>query len=185
MNHRGSFLLVVLALSLAGCGKDENKKEKPEEKTAEKAPATESRVKHGTNDEVTVTVETNLQQTIGLQTTALEAAQLKPEVKAYGHVMDASGLASLVADLVTAQAAQQASEAELKRLKTLAAQNNASERAVQTAEATAVHDQAQVQSVRLRLLAGWGNAIAQRNDLPEFVQSLGSLSGALVELEVP
>src|SRR5262249_15499854 len=46
-------------------------------------------------------------------------------------------------------------------------------------------DQAQVQAVRLRLLASWGSAISQRTDLPEFVQSLGALSSAVVELEVP
>ena len=185
MKHQNFLVVLLLALLLAGCGKGKDEKDKPEEKGGEKAPAAESRVKHGTNDEVFVTIETNLQQKIGLETASLEPAQVRPEVKAYGHVLDPSGLASLVADMVTAQAAQQASQAELTRLKTLASQNNASERSVQAAEATAAHDQAQTQSVRLRLLAGWGSAISQRNDLPEFVQSLGSLASALVELEVP
>lgn len=184
MKKQNLLTVLLLAVLVAGCGKGEDKKEKPDEKGGGKAPA-ESRVKHGTNDEVIVTVETNLQQTIGLKTASLEPAQVSPEVKAYGRVLDPSALASLVADLVTAQAAQQASQAELARLKTLASQNNASERSVQAAEATAAHDQAQAQSVRLRLLASWGNAIAQRNDLPEFVQSLGSLASALVQLEVP
>jgi hypothetical protein len=35
------------------------------------------------------------------------------------------------------------------------------------------------------LLASWGNAIAQRNDLPDFVQSLSSLAASLVQLQVP
>lgn len=180
------FALVLSSLLLAGCNKPDDKKEKPAEATAEKPGAEpESRVKHGTNGEVSVTVETKLQQTIGLQVAPLESAQLNPEVKGYGHVVDPSGLASLVADLVTVEAAGQASEAELNRLKTLAAQSNASERAVQAAQAAAVHDQAQIQSIRLRLLAGWGKGISERNDLPQFVQSLGSLSSALVQLEIP
>lgn len=168
-----------------GCAKEEEKKDASKEAAPEKGAGAETRVQRGTNGEVTVTVETNLQQTIGLQTAAIEGAQLSPTIKAYGRVLDPSSLAALAGDLVTAEAGQQASQAELRRLKTLAAQSNASERAVQAAEATAVHDQAQAQSVRLRLLAAWGGAISDRQDLPEFVQSLGSLQSALVELEIP
>jgi hypothetical protein len=182
MNLRDCLSLITLAALLAGCA--EQKKEQPKEATSEKAAEPESRVKHGTNGEVMVTVEAKLQQTIGLQTAPLAPAQLSPEIKAYGRVLDISPLASLVAELATAEAAGQASQAELKRLKTLAAQNNASERAVQNAQAAATHDQAQIQSVRLRLLATWGSGIAQRNDLPDFVQSLGSLASALIQIEV-
>jgi multidrug efflux pump subunit AcrA (membrane-fusion protein) len=91
----------------------------------------------------------------------------------------------LVTDLASAQAAGEASQAEVKRLQTLAAQNNASQRALQTAEAAAARDHAQVEAARLRLLASWGGAIAQKTDLMGFVQSLGSLAAALVELDVP
>jgi multidrug efflux pump subunit AcrA (membrane-fusion protein) len=42
-----------------------------------------------------------------------------------------------------------------------------------------------VESARLRLLAGWGSAIAERHELTSFVQSLSSLSNVLVQLEVP
>jgi len=122
---------------------------------------------------------------MGLETAALAPAQLKPEVKGYGRVLDISPLATLVAELTTAQATSDASQAELKRLQTLAAQNNASERALQSAEAVATREQAQVASARLRLLASWGSAIAERKDLPAFVQSLSSLANALVQLDLP
>jgi hypothetical protein len=183
MKLRDWLALLCLTVFLAGCSKE--KKEEPKEMTAEKTAKPESRVKHGTNGEVIVTVEVKVQQTIGLQTAALASAQLNPEIKTYGRVLDVSPLASLVAELMTAEAAGEASQAELKRLKTLAAQSNASERALQSAQAAAVHDQAQIQSIRLRLLASWGGAISQRSDLPDFVQSLGSLASALVQLEVP
>ena len=153
----------------------------PPEKKAE----AESRVKRGPNGEVILTLDAATQKLMGLQTTALESARLHPELKAYGRVLDISPLAALAAELTTAQAASEASQAELKRLKTLAAQNNASVRAVQAAEAAAVRDRAQVESVRLRLLANWGSAIAQRHDLPALVQALGSLASALVELDAP
>jgi hypothetical protein len=188
MNARNFFMWVVSGMLLAGCGSEKKKEEAKDvkETASEKAaPETESRVKHGTNGEVIITVEAKLQQTIGLQTAGLEAAQLSPELKAYGRVLDPSGLASLVAEFVTADAASQASQAEFKRLKILAEQSNASERAVQTAQAAAVHDQAQLQSVRLRLLAGWGSAISQRSDLPDLVAALGSQSSALVQVQIP
>jgi multidrug efflux pump subunit AcrA (membrane-fusion protein) len=186
MNCKDLFAFVVLAALLAGCGKQKDEKDEPKQATSEKAAGEpESRVKHDTNGEVTVTVEIKLQQKIGLQTAALEPAQLSPELRAYGRVLDPSGLASLAGDLMTAEAAAQASQAELKRLKTLAAQSNASDRALQAAQSAAVHDLAQVQSVRLHLLASWGSAISQRNDLGDLVQSLGSLASALVQLEVP
>ncbi|HWV98243.1 MAG TPA: hypothetical protein VNZ64_00995 [Candidatus Acidoferrum sp.] len=153
--------------------------------SAEKRSDAESRVKKGPNGETILTLDAAIQKAMGLQTAALAAAQLNPEMKAYGRVLDISPLASLVAELITAQAANDASQAELKRLKTLAVQNNASERAVQAAEAAAVRDQTQVESARLRLVTTWGSGISERKDLPAFVQSLGSLASALVELDVP
>ncbi len=166
----------------------------PENHPAPKNPVTasqpeakaepESRVKHGPNGDTIITLDAATQKTIGLQTTTLEPARLEPELKAYGRVLDISPLAASAADLTAAQATSEASQAELKRLKTLAAQSNASERALQAAEAAAVRDQTQVESVRLRLLANWGGAIAQRQDLPELVRSLGSLASALVQLNV-
>jgi hypothetical protein len=130
-------------------------------------------------------VDQATQKLMGLETAPLAAAKLKPEVRGYGRVLDVSPLATLVAELTTAQAASDASQAELKRLQTLAAQNNASERALQSADAAAARDQAQAASARLRLLVNWGSAIAERKDLSSFVQSLSSLAEALVQLDLP
>lgn len=152
---------------------------------AESSEKTESRLKHGTNGAVIVTLDAATQKVMGLQTAALAGSRLSPETKAYGRVLDVSPLVSLVAELVPAQAAGDVSTKELSRLKTLAAQNNASERALEAAEAAAARDQAQVESVRLRLLANWGRAIAGRADLVAFVQSLVASSNALVQLDVP
>jgi hypothetical protein len=186
MKFRTRLAVVALAALIAGCAeKNEEKAKEGTEEKAEKAPEPESHVKHGTNGEVIVTLDAKTQTTMGLRTAPLQPAQLSPEVKAYGHVLDPSSLASTVADLVTAEAAGQASQAELGRLKTLASQNNASERAVHNAQAVAVHDHAQIQAIRLRLLASWGSAISQRTDLAQFVESLGSLDSAVVQLEVP
>jgi hypothetical protein len=173
---------LLAALLVAGCSPASKEAAAP---SPAKPAEPESRVKHGTNGEVVITLDAATRKIMGLQTTALAATQLKPEVKGYGRVLDASPLVSLLAELTVAQAASEASLAELKRLKTLVEQNNASERALQAAQAAAVRDQAQVESARLRLLSGWGSAIAWREDLPAFVRSLGSLASVLVEVDLP
>jgi hypothetical protein len=185
MKLRFHFVVAVLFVAALMTACSPSNKETPAAAPPAKPAEPESRVKHGTNGEVVITLEAATQKVMGLQTTALAPARLSPEVKAYGRVLDASPLVSLVAELTVAQAASEASQAELKRLKTLAAQNNASERALQSATAAAIRDQAQVESTRLRMLAGWGSVIAGRDNLPAFVQSLGSLASVLVELDLP
>ena len=176
------FAAFVAAVLVTGCSRSAKE---PAAEPPAKSAEPESRVKHGTNGEVVITLDAATQKAMGLQTTALAPAELRPEIKAYGRVLDTSALATLVAELAVAHAASEASQADLRRLKTLAGENNASERALQTAEASAVRDQAQVESARLRLVSGWGNAVAERKDLPAFVQSLSSLASVLVELDLP
>lgn len=185
MKYRCQLLFVwcCLAALLAGCsppGKDAPARDA----AAAATPEPESRVQHGTNGEVFLSLDAATQKIMGLQTTSLADAQLSPEIKGYGHVLDPSPLVMLVTDLTTAEAQSAASAAELKRVKTLAAQDNASQRALQSAEAAAVRDLALSASARARLISGWG-AIAQRDDLPAFVQSLASLDKALVQIDVP
>jgi hypothetical protein len=151
---------------------------------AEKPKEEESRVQHATNGETIVKLDAETQKLMGLQTSVLEPAELKKEIKCFGKVLDSATLASSVADLATAQTASAASQAELQRLRTLAAQSNASARALETAQAAAARDSAQAEAARLRLLSSWGTAIADRQDLPAFVQSLGKLDSVLVQLNL-
>jgi len=197
MKTKATFFIPVLlsGLVIAGCSKEsgdskdakdaKDAKEPPAAAAAEKTAEPESHVKRGTNGEVVITLDAATQKLMGLQVAPLAPASLPPEIKSYGRVLDASPLASLIGELAAAQAASAASQADLRRLQTLAAQNNASERALQTAEATAARDRAQFESGRLRLVAGWGNAIAARQDLPALVQSLGSLASVLVQIDLP
>ena len=184
LNICGVVLLLLIALSLiTGCAQKDKDEAKPP--AGEKAAEPEAHVKHGTNGETIVTFDAATQKLMGLQTTALQPAQLAPELKGYGHVLDVAPLTTLVSDLMAARAASAASQAEVVRLKTLAAQNNASERSLQAAEAAAARDQSQAESARLRLLSAWGRAIAELPDLPAFVQSLSALTSALVQLDLP
>jgi len=151
----------------------------------EQAAAPPGRVKRNADGDVILTLDAATRKVMGLQTAVLAPTRVNPELKAYGRVLDATPLASLVAESVTAQAARDTSEAELKRLQTLAAQGNASQRALETAEAAVVRDRALVASVRQRLVASWGSAIAERKDLAEWVNSIVSLAAVVVELDVP
>lgn len=165
-------LIIGAALSLiCGCGHQETA---PEEK-----PST------GAAENNSVTLDREAQERIGIKTAAAEAAQLNPELKGYGHVVDPATLAAEVGDVATARAANDASQAELTRLKTLSAQNNASERALQAAEATAAHDATALDVARLKLLANWGKAVSERQDLGDLVGSLGKLETALVRIDLP
>ena len=178
----------MLALSLAGCSpgaKDAAPSEaKDAAKPGEKAAA-EPTVKRDDRGNVTVRVAADIQKLMGLKTMPLTPARLAPEVKGYARVLDITSLTMAATDLASAKPAAAASQAELGRLKTLAGQNNASERALQTAGAAAAKDEMQITSARLRLLSAWGAAIAERAEQPAFIQALTSLSNVLAQVEVP
>ena len=156
-----------------------------EKAAAEKPEETHVSLKRDENGNVVITLDNETQESMGLQVAHPAAATFSPELKGYGHALDPAPLASLLAELASAQAAYNASSNELARLKTLSNQGNASARALQTAEAAAQHDQLAAQSARDRLLLSWGKAIAGRNDLAAFVQSLTSQNTVLVRVDLP
>src|SRR5262249_43796676 len=132
-----------------------------------------------------LTLDTKTQTAMDLQVAVLQPTQLSPEKKAFGRIQDVTDLVTQVFNLASARTASRASQAELERLKTLAQQNNASQRSLQTAEAAASRDQLQVETAQLHLAQTWGSALAGRNDLPAVAQSLAALSNALVLAQIP
>ena len=132
-----------------------------------------------------MTLDAETQNRIGLKVESPLAAQWQPELKGYGRVLDPAPLAALMADLVQAHVAMETSQREFERLKTLAEQNNASVRAMQTAEAAAKRDQVTVESRRTKLALGWGKAILERGDPPAFVRSLTTGEPTLVRVDLP
>jgi len=184
MNSPRFSVLLVATLSiaaLAGCSKSDEEAAPGSEAEAEQP----SRVKQGANGEVVVVLDADTQKIMGLQTATLAAAKLSAEIKCYGRVVDPTMLSAAVAESISARASVDASQKELERLKSLAAQDNASVRALESAEATAKRDTAQAASARAHLLAATGKAIADRADLPAFVQSLASGESALVRMDLP
>jgi hypothetical protein len=160
-------------------------KERKVEAAREKPVATKPRASFGTNGEPVVTLDEETQKRIALKVQQVAPGTIIPELKGYGRVLDPAPLAALSAELAAAEAALAASRKEFDRLRVLSEQQNASDRALQGAEAVARRDEIGVESVRLRLVSGWGKAIAERADLADFVRSLVSLESALVRIDLP
>lgn len=155
-----------------------------DEHPAESAAAEESLTRDPDGNAV-IKLNAETQRTIGLAVAHPESAQLAPEVKGFGRILDPAPLAALMTELSTSQSAYAASSNDLARLQSLAGQGNASERALQTAQAAAQRDLAALQSAKNRLFLTWGVEIANRENLPEFVQSLVGLEKLLVRIDLP
>ena len=182
MNSRHIFIALLagmIASLLTACSKSGVEKE------GEKAKAEETHVKRDARGEMAVMLDVEAQKRIGLKVESPAAMQWQPEAKGYGLVLDPAPLASLMAELAPAHVAAETSQREFERLKTLAGQNNASVRALQAAESTAKRDQLLVESLRTKLVLGWGKAVLERDDPPAFVKSLASREKALVRVDIP
>jgi len=151
----------------------------------EKPAAEESRIKHDEKGRVVISMDDETQGNIGLLVAKPAAVQLNPELKSYGRVLDPAPLAVLMTELASAQAAYFVSSNELARLKSLAGQGNASERALQTTQAAALRDQLAIRSATDRLALSWGKGVAEQNDLPGFIQTLTTQNAVLVRIDLP
>ena len=134
-----------------------------------------------------VKLDSEGQRHAGLETAPLEAAALKPEVKAYGRVVDPAPLSAQVVEFANARAALEASTKEFNRLRVLHIpdQNISSTRALEGAEAAMIRDQIALDAAQLKLVTAWGKPVATQPDLLAFVHSLASLQIALVRVDVP
>lgn len=143
------------------------------------------RVTLGTSGGATVTLDGETQERIALKVESVTPANESRESKGYGRVLDPAPLAALATELASAQAALAASQKDFDRLKLLNAEKNASDRALQVAEAAARRDQILVESEHTRLALAWGKSIAERADLPAFLRSLTSLESVVVRIDLP
>jgi len=161
-------------------------KERATEAAGEQAVTAESRVRQDINGNISVSLDLNTQKLIGLQTATLAGATLKPEVKGHGRTLDPTPLIGFLSEIASTRAALDASSKDFQRVKTLFAQDqNASAKALETAEATMKHDQNALNTAKAQLVTAWGVAIADRSDLADFVQSLSKLETVLVRLDLP
>ncbi len=125
------------------------------------------------------------QTTAGLVTAQPKAVETKPELKAFGRALDASAIAVSLGDIEGAQVARDASAKEFERVQLLRSQgDNASARMLETAEAAMKRDRVLLASAQARLMAAWGPALVERNDLPALAASLLKQKAALVRIDL-
>lgn len=180
---------IVLGFILGGAvvgfyGRRPHEQVAPREEPPEPATAP-SFVQRGTHGETVLKLAPDIQSRIGLKVAPLHTTSVKPEVKAFGRVLDPAPLIALLVERAGAQAALEASTKEFERLTALAQTQNTSRRALETAEAAMKRDQVALESVPPRLALGWGQAIASRPDLPAFARALASQELALVRVDLP
>ena len=152
---------------------------KPEEEAAD-----QSFVQQDANG-VRIKLDRDTQVRMGLKVAPLAPVQVQPEVKAFGRVLDPAPLVQEMAERASAQAALEASTKEFDRLKTLVQGQNASARALESAEAAVKRDQATFDAAQARLLLAWGKALASRQDLPALVGSLSDQEAAIIRVDLP
>jgi len=109
---------------------------------------------------------------------------LPAETKAYGRVLDPAPLLAALTEVQAARVDLTSAEQEFARAKKLNAEGeNVSTQVVETTGAAVERDRLQLEAARGRLVAGWGDALAARADLPALVQRLLSQQAALVRLD--
>ncbi|MGN2247945.1 hypothetical protein ACFWZ3_14770 [Frateuria sp. GZRR35] len=101
------------------------------------------------------------QARLGLRVASLAQGEMPPTTRAVADVLDPAPLAKAIDELEAAQAAARASRAELVRTQALlAAEGNASRKALEAAQAQAAADQARLREARVALRSAWGDDLA-------------------------
>ncbi len=176
-------LAAVLAIGALIFGYAQMRKERVADAAADQPVTAASGVQTDANGGTVITLDSKTQELIGLQTATLAAATRSPERKAYGRVLDSAVLVALQNDAAAARAALQAAQREYDRLKKLSAEDNASARALETAEAEMRRAQSALETAEAQLLAAGGKAVAGMS--PDFFQALARQECVLVRLDLP
>lgn len=151
-----------------------------EAEVQEKAPPV--RVERTDAGESVLSLNRATMERLKLRVEPLKAVTVQPRLRAFATVVDPGPLSDLLVDLEQSEVAAKTSSMELKRQQGLRAQDNASQRALEQAEAAAMKDgltQRGLQN-RLRLLAG---SEIRRVDLDRLIPGILQGTQALVRVE--
>lgn len=160
-------LMAFLAIGLAGCSRP-----------AAEAPA-------AAPDKAGVTIDDETQTRIGLKIESPVATQWQPEIHATGRVVDPLVFTAAAADYEAARAAATASQSELERMQKLAAGDNASPRALETAQAAAARDVLAFKSAQAKFTTDWGVHLAAQTNLDVYAGKLQTDDNSLIKLSLP
>jgi hypothetical protein len=136
----------------------------------------------------TIQLDPQVIEQAGIELTPLAAANRRGASQGYARALDLSPLASIASDIVTAQAAVDASQAELKRLETLsAADQAASQREVEAARAQATADKAKLALACQRITLEYGAGLSRLGcgAMAGLVRDAASGNAALLRIDMP
>lgn len=143
-------------------------------------------VEHSKDGEVSVKLEEEERQQMGLRTQPVAKAAFQPEIKAFGRVLNATDLPLLQAEITVAEVALKGSKAAFDRLKKLNGEvGNVSAQKVEEADEAMKKDEVAVQAARVKLMSAWGQGVAGRADLAALTERLAANKAALVRLDLP
>ena len=130
-----------------------------------------------------VSLDAETQARLGLKSESPLAMAWQPETKGFGRVIDAATLTAAVTELDSARVAAEVSIQELARQKTLAAQDNASARALETAKAAFSLANSAYAAAEAKFKLEWGSALADATS--EIISDASNGKLALVRIDLP
>lgn len=182
--HLFTIIAVVAVLSWALWRGVTHKQGAGEEHPVEKPAAEEAEPEH---EDLVVVLEKEKWKAVGVEMSEPEKSELAPRRVAFGRVLDPSPLVALDADLAAAEAGTGASRAEFERTqKLLAAGENTSRKAFETAEAQFRADEIKGDALRRQAVLQWGMALPAGDAVKRraFVESLVHGDAALVRADL-
>jgi hypothetical protein len=126
------------------------------------------------------------QSAAGIQLAQPQPAVVPATVKGYGRVLDPAPIISLKLEADAARAALGASSKEFDRVQGLFARNqNASARALETAEAAVLRDRALLSAAEARFQSSLGPRVSAMDTLSNLMTELANFRWTLARLDVP
>ena len=185
--HRTAIALLVAAagMAIALSRLPRARADEDEEKPITSSAAQISRDSAG---HVLIAIRPAAQKEIGLITEILRPVARPIEIEAYGFVLDPASLSKLNSDLSSAHAEFAAADAQYRRTSRLyAEQKNASQRDLQSAQATYVTDKSQLEALEEELRNAWGEEITQMDppDRAHLVSALVDRREAIARVTAP
>lgn len=158
------------------------------EEEAEKTETAESGAEHQTeHEDSVVTLTKEKWEALGIVSAEPAKAEAPAVRMAFGRVLDPTPLVTLDSDLASAEASLAASHAEYERTqKLLAAGENTSRKAAESAEAQFRADEIKAAGLRRQALLQWGEAATTESSAArrEFAEALVRGDAALVRVDL-
>jgi hypothetical protein len=180
-----NILILIIGLAIGAGGFWLISSHRPENAAHEKAEAEKPSEEKSGHDADVIKLDKKQQTAANVETALPQPTRLPEEAKGYGRILDPAQFVSLVLDVQAARATADASKKEADRLKTLYAQGqNASARALETAEATAKRDETLSNVAEAKLRTSLGPSIVARKDFSEMIDALSKMQWALARIDL-